>query len=239
MENNRPLGWTTINEAKRLVEAGLDPNTADMYYFYDTIELEGIVKYINGPTLVTSPYSEGVKTAHMVYPSPMLDESDKVCPCWSLGALIEILPYKIKYEQDTYSVLITKNHVSYPRLTTLWSELYSKDGNNTIECVVNVIIILLEDGYIKMDTEDLMDRILSADKFILKQRNKEAELRNKNHKACDKILKELGYQATEYVSLFLVYAGNTIPVGSGLLDKVRETATEKELEVLKKHGIKL
>lgn len=90
-----------------------------------------------------------------------------------------------------------------------------------------------------MDTKDIMDRILAADKIFLKGRNKEAELRNENQKACDEILKELGHHTTNYFALFLVYVGNLIPVGSGFLDKVRETATNEELEILKKHGIEL
>lgn len=90
-----------------------------------------------------------------------------------------------------------------------------------------------------MDSKDVMDRILAADKIFLKQRNKEAELRNENQKACGEILKELGYHTTDGLALFLVYVRNLIPVGSSLLDKVRETATKEELEILKKHGIKL
>lgn len=90
-----------------------------------------------------------------------------------------------------------------------------------------------------MDSKDVMDRILAADKIFLKQRNKEAELRNENQKACDEILEELGYHTTDGLALFLVYVRNLIPVGSSLLDKVRETATEKELKTLKKHGIEL
>lgn len=38
----KPLGWTTIEEAKKLVEAGLDPNTADMSYNFV------VCKVING-----------------------------------------------------------------------------------------------------------------------------------------------------------------------------------------------
>lgn len=90
-----------------------------------------------------------------------------------------------------------------------------------------------------MDSKDVMDRILAADKIFLKQRNKEAELRNENQKACDEILEELGYHTTDGLALFLLHVGNLIPVGSGLLDNVRETATEKELKILRKHGIKL
>lgn len=90
-----------------------------------------------------------------------------------------------------------------------------------------------------MDIKDIVDKILVADRIFLKQRNKEAELRNKNQKACDEILEELGYHTTDGLALFLSYISNLIPVGSRFLEKVRETVTKEELEVLEKHGIKL
>ena len=74
---------------------------------------------------------------------------------------------------------------------------------------------------------------------INKARNKEVELRRKNREACSEIFEELGYHATDWTTLFLACAGNTIPVGSSLLERVRDTATEHELNVLRKHGIKL
>ena len=32
-QNNRPLGWTTLEEAKQLVKVGLPIETADMHYW--------------------------------------------------------------------------------------------------------------------------------------------------------------------------------------------------------------
>ena len=31
-ENNTPIGWTSLEQSKRLVELGLDAKSADMYY---------------------------------------------------------------------------------------------------------------------------------------------------------------------------------------------------------------
>lgn len=139
MENNRPLGWTTLDEAKRLVEAGIDPNTADMYYHYDTVEIEGAVKYISGPELATSPYSEGVKTAHMLYTSPMLDDLNKVCPCWSLGALKNIVEEEFgkdfSYENGEWIIIVWTNTWGYKHYY--------------FEEIVNCVIWILENGYIK------------------------------------------------------------------------------------------
>lgn len=87
--------------------------------------------------------------------------------------------------------------------------------------------------------QTITDKLIGIDKVIIKARNKEAEIKTKNMEACGDILKELGYQVTDWTTLFLFYVGNTIPVGSLLLDRVRDTATEHELNVLRKHGIKL
>lgn len=87
--------------------------------------------------------------------------------------------------------------------------------------------------------QTITDKLIGIDKAIIKARNKEAKLKSKNREACSEILEELGYHATEWVAMFLFYVGNTIPVGSSLLDRVRDTATEHELNVLMKHGIKL
>ena len=38
MANNKPLGWTMLEEAKKLVKAGFDPNTADMYFVHNKFD---------------------------------------------------------------------------------------------------------------------------------------------------------------------------------------------------------
>ena len=67
-QNNRSLGWTTIEEAKQLVEAGLPVETADMYYWL-------------------------AEEREYVYTGKCSDPNG--IPCWSLGALVSMLPLNI------------------------------------------------------------------------------------------------------------------------------------------------
>lgn len=77
---NRPLGWTTLEEAKQLVEAGLPVETADMCYPH----------FIRGGA--DSYDANPVPCSSLDYPYEM--------PCWSLGALMQLLPRTIEQEYD-------------------------------------------------------------------------------------------------------------------------------------------
>lgn len=43
--NNSALGWTTIEQTKQLIGAGIDPDTADMCYINEVSEGRGCVTY--------------------------------------------------------------------------------------------------------------------------------------------------------------------------------------------------
>lgn len=81
----KQLGWTSIEQSKKLIEAGLNLNTADMFYLYDWNNH----KHKNMPdTLIICNWE---------------DPYNKSIPCWSLGALIELMPEKTLYMQmDNY-----------------------------------------------------------------------------------------------------------------------------------------
>lgn len=97
-QNNRPLGWTTLEEARQLVEAGLPAETADMHYLnYADNEFRAL----------TFPYADT---------SPRI--SPWVIPCWSLGALVQLLPRTINLD---YNLLIN------PELWVMYSHPFSKD----------------------------------------------------------------------------------------------------------------
>ena len=85
--NNRPLGWTTLEEAKQLIEAGLPVETADMHYFNYGIDYDS-----NEFKALTFPY---VDTPHKV--------RSWAIPCWSLGALIKLMPKTISIPVDERS----------------------------------------------------------------------------------------------------------------------------------------
>lgn len=143
MESNRPLGWTTIEEAKRLVDAGLDPNTADMLF-----------ENHYGETIVTvKPWTTKGRSigAH-------------IFPCWSLGALIGLMPKTIPHKRNkekgkeywNYSLLITTNTIYYGCHIINDSCYYLYDyfidfkyDNCIVEASVNAVCWLLKNGYIK------------------------------------------------------------------------------------------
>lgn len=135
MEKNRPLGWTTIEEAKRLVEAGLDPNTADMSYNF-------VVCKVRDGNAVED---------WLLMPSPIDDRQPyEQLPCWSLGALIELMPKKIRanylYAINIFTTYRNKYCVSYH---SIYYNIYAESESTLIESVVKCVIWLIQNGYIK------------------------------------------------------------------------------------------
>lgn len=88
-----------------------------------------------------------------------------------------------------------------------------------------------------MEEKDLIDKLIEMDKYSRRQIEEAIRLRVMNREACAGIMDEIGDSMTTYVERLLFFAMNTIPVGTALLQKVKETATEEELRILKKHGI--
>jgi hypothetical protein len=138
MKEHRPLGWTTIEEAKLLVEAGLDPNTADMSYNFV------VCKVINGNPLedwLLQPFSPDENQPH------------KQLPCWSLGALIVLIPRTININYSRFHFYMSYNN------TEKWSavyedfvfrrQLFCSAYPSLLELLINVIKWLLQNNQIK------------------------------------------------------------------------------------------
>ena len=78
---------TTIEQSKKLIELGIDVNTADMTY--NAIVVSGENKmHINGWTLNVGLYS-AIKDNNFSY------RNGYTIPAWSLSALIELMPEHI------------------------------------------------------------------------------------------------------------------------------------------------
>lgn len=143
MENNRTLGWTTPEEAKRLVEAGLDPNTADMGYELET----------QSPRATS--FTQLEKYFKALYVSPIYEPMTKAYPCWSLGVLISVMPKNI----DKYNLCITFEKgcpmVYYIDVNGSILKLgdtypyYRTDGYIVCDSIVEMCVWLLENGYIE------------------------------------------------------------------------------------------
>ena len=120
MESNRPLGWTTLEEAKKLVDAGLDPSTADMCYIID----DETKKYREVP--IALPYTN--YTAKEFY-----------IPCWSLGALKNIVEEELgkdfSCENGEWIIIV-------------WTDTWGYK-HYYFEEIVNCVIWLIQNGYIK------------------------------------------------------------------------------------------
>lgn len=128
-ENN--MNYTTIEQSKRLLELGLNPDTADMLWEQHIYE---------SPYVTVKPYTTKGKSI-----------SAHILPCWSLGALLELMP-KIKEDENDGGC--------YPTLckgynTDKWhcvyrSSIHITDWCDTsINAAFDMMVWLLENGYIK------------------------------------------------------------------------------------------
>lgn len=122
---NNKLGWTSIEQSKKLIEAGLPIETADMHYIND-----------KHPGCV--PYQEWL-------------QGTEITPCWSLGALIELMPKENKLPFLDSNPFIGFGDGVYRcvYLNGDWESSHQTIGNTAIDACVNMILFLLENNYIK------------------------------------------------------------------------------------------
>lgn len=160
------LGWTTRKQSKKLLEAGLDPNTADMFY-------QERDKFHNADSF-PSPIPYGPKDL-----KSMLDKSSfwsrdagiYRLPCWSLGSLISILPAKkeesnleIFKEEEELETEVGNGFTLIDKIDS-YSVEYNKNmfrvsdiginNRNFIDSIVEMIIYLIKEKVI--GTVDIKD----------------------------------------------------------------------------------
>ena len=128
--------YTTIEQSRKLVELGLNPLTADMCWVGDLINLT----YNVIPSL---------------HPYKQFNTSNKInrcaLPCWSLGALLEVIPYNISRNKAVYRLTMRKYmsryefyHENFGSVSTIIA-----NGESPIEAAYNMVVWLLENGHIK------------------------------------------------------------------------------------------
>lgn len=127
------MNYTSIEQSKKLLELGLNPESADMYY-EDDISVE-----------IGHPWHE----QHI--------------PCWSVGALMKLLPSEIstgdewhnKYQIDIRKYDRTFYQIAFGNdrgLSGSWHDRIStKECDNLLDACFNMICWLLENGYIKKE----------------------------------------------------------------------------------------
>lgn len=126
--------YTSIEQSKKLLELGLSPESADMLWYLVTL---------NEPaTLMVKCWAGSLQW----------QENDLVLPCWSLGALLEVMPKTIRIVNTYYGYELYASakgyaidYIDVKRLR----KLHSCDEESMIEAAYNMVVWLLENNYIK------------------------------------------------------------------------------------------
>ena len=113
--------YTTIEQSKKLLELGLNPESADMYF--SLWEEDPNFKEVD--MMESAPFEWKEITVY-----------DRALPCWSLGALLELMPTGAHIEKRN------NNYACY----IVYNKPYEAD--TPIEAVYSMIVWLLENNYI-------------------------------------------------------------------------------------------
>lgn len=127
--------YTNIEQSRKLLELGLRPESADMYYKQKIGERTDL------------PYYEVVVGHSFAAEQNLFSFRNGLeIPCWSVGALLELLNYPKLYEDrlGDEDVWFCESFIEE------WSEYYQGDAMKTqIDAVYILICWLLQNEYIK------------------------------------------------------------------------------------------
>ena len=136
--------YTSVEQSRRLLELGLDKNTADMVY----------LKHATSDNL--TPRFEGA--APMVLMDIPINEIDcDTLPCWSVGALLELMPPYLGEFDDGIDFELSKA-VSNKWFSAHYIKIEEngkmkpvcvKTGNTSIDACFEMVCWLFENGHIK------------------------------------------------------------------------------------------
>lgn len=123
------MNYTSIEQSKNLLELGLKPETADMNHYEKD---DGWV------TLPKGQISYG---------------GFQIIPCWSIGALIELMPLSIVgWDNETYARYFIGNCAEYATGTSKYDKgLISIPSDSMFKCVYSMVCWLLQNNYIKTE----------------------------------------------------------------------------------------
>lgn len=123
--------YTSIKQVRSLVKLGLDPNTADMRYVYDS----SIVDYDPIPRM-----------------GERQPEEQLAIPCWSLGRLLEIMPKYMKSGNDYFELMVVPFYPTvkyYNENKKTYME--SRGGTDIMEATVGMVerLLICKSTYLK------------------------------------------------------------------------------------------
>lgn len=125
--------FTTLEQSAKLLELGLDPNTADCY-----IEVRDPFMPKFNPC---NSFDELLKQTHW--------NALQCVPCWSGLCLLELMPVTLPGFFSDYDLIVNSSNVFYqirewhPGRVAVW---YEGEGEDTMSRLVNVVQRLLDNG---------------------------------------------------------------------------------------------
>lgn len=137
------MNYTSISQSKQLIEAGLDPNTADMYF---------------------QIFDDGITTNPQVFVNTKFEDLKRGYnwqPCWSLEALIGLMPAYITTNYTIGSNLFIQRvgnsygesgfriYYKLDENAAYTDFITSYDYKNLIDAAFETVLWLLENNYIK------------------------------------------------------------------------------------------
>ena len=133
---------TSLEQSKKLVELGIDVDTADMRYGY-------IAPYEYSDRMYEGGYDEVPYPKDFLKKNPNFSENDYdgEFPAWSLSALLELMPERIKIGEELSFCLTSKKSLSG------FSFGYNLNGstivqNNPLDAAFEMVCWLKENGKI-------------------------------------------------------------------------------------------
>ena len=119
------MNYTSVEQSKHLLELGLKPDTADMFWLFDSKD-----------------------TWEPVVFNWEQHQDTKDIPCWSVGQLLSLMPVVIRKDKRHYYTLHTIGHrkVVYSQNRCVF---HKEIANPLIDACYAMMIWLLENNYIK------------------------------------------------------------------------------------------
>lgn len=120
--------YTTIEQSKKLLELGMNPESADMLWEQHTFD--------RSPYVTVKPWTTKGKSigAHII-------------PCWSLGALLKLIDGIITEDGGLFSFMLWNHYNGWSIQCELLD--YNHSCSTPIEAVYSMVVYLLENGFIK------------------------------------------------------------------------------------------
>ena len=148
------MNYTSIEQSNKLLELGLSPESADMTYCAIT---EGMRE-----RMIIKDWQVNIGLDIAIKENRFSYKNGYVVPCWSLGALLEVMPI-IKKGIDEYLPYFIKGseiwkgkiqsfwYCSYALLDDSNTELITFRNSTAVEAAYSMVAWLLENGFIKKE----------------------------------------------------------------------------------------